>query len=101
MSGSRVVSGGATNGRKSQQQQGSRSKAMLLALGKGLPGQVLPQEKVVETYLQDSTCDDPVTRAKLERLCKPPFLLHFTFTAAVIFSQDGLPLMLGTSSWQV
>jgi hypothetical protein len=48
----------------------SRGKAMLLALGKGLPEQVLPQEKVVESYLQDSCCDDPATRAKLERLCK-------------------------------
>ena len=45
---------------------------MLLALGKGFPDQVLPQEKVVESYLQDSSCDDPATRAKLERLCKLP-----------------------------
>lgn len=50
--------------------QSSRGKAMLLALGKGFPDQVLPQEKVVESYLQDSSCDDPATRAKLERLCK-------------------------------
>ncbi|KAG8092021.1 hypothetical protein GUJ93_ZPchr0012g19842 [Zizania palustris] len=48
----------------------SRGKAMLLALGKGLPEQVLPQEKLVETYLHDTSCDDPATRAKLERLCK-------------------------------
>nr|ACG34948.1 hypothetical protein [Zea mays] len=49
--------------------QGSRGKAMLLALGKGFPDQVLPQEKVAESYLQESSCDDPDTRAKLERLC--------------------------------
>jgi hypothetical protein len=64
MSGN-VVSRGA-NGKS----QSSRGKAMLLALGKGLPDQVLPQEKVVENYLHDSSCDDPATRAKLERLCK-------------------------------
>ena len=46
--------------------QGSRGKAMLLALGKGFPDQVLPQEKVAASYLQESSCDDPDTRAKLE-----------------------------------
>ncbi|PWZ22749.1 Type III polyketide synthase A [Zea mays] len=50
--------------------QGSRGKAMLLALGKGFPDQVLPQEKVAESYLQESSCDDPDTRAKLERLSR-------------------------------
>lgn len=52
--------------------QSSRGKATLLALGKGFPDQVLPQEKVVESYLQESCCNDPATRAKLERLCKLP-----------------------------
>lgn len=60
--------------------QGSRGKAMLLALGKGFPDQVLPQEKVAESYLQESSCDDPATRAKLQRLCK---LLCF-ITVAVL-----------------
>jgi hypothetical protein len=49
--------------------QSTRGKAMLLTLGKGLREQVLPQEKVVESYLQDSCCDDPATKAKLQRLC--------------------------------
>lgn len=61
--------GDARSGNGSRSQC-SRGKAMLLALGKGLPEQVLPQEKVVETYLQDTICDDPATRAKLERLCE-------------------------------
>jgi hypothetical protein len=60
--------------------QSSRAKAMLLALGKSFPDQVLPQEKVVESYLQESSCDDPATRAKLQRLCK---LLCF-ITVAVL-----------------
>ncbi|KAK3153965.1 hypothetical protein QOZ80_2BG0183950 [Eleusine coracana subsp. coracana] len=63
---------GLSNGTKglNGKSQSPRGKAMLLALGKGLPEQVLPQETVVESYLQDSCCDDPATRAKLERLCK-------------------------------
>ena len=66
------ISGGG-NGRS----HGSGGKAKLLALGKGLPEQVLPQEKLVETYLQDTSCDDPATRAKLERLCEFPSFMSF------------------------
>lgn len=61
--------------------QSSRGKAMLLALGKGFPDQVLPQEKVVESYLQESCCDDPDTRAKLERLCKLSLFLRSCYFA--------------------
>jgi hypothetical protein len=58
----------------------SGGKAKLLALGKGLPKQVLHQDKVVETYLQDTSCDDPATRAKLERLCELlPYFMALPF----------------------
>lgn len=67
-----VTMTGSANTGANGRSQSSRGKAMLLALGKGFPDQVLPQEKVVEGYLQDSNCDDPATRAKLERLCKLP-----------------------------
>jgi hypothetical protein len=70
---------GESNGRS----HGSGGKAKLLALGKGLPEQVLPQDKLVETYLQDTSCDDPATRAKLERLCEfssfMPWLFYILF----------------------
>ncbi|XP_073000797.1 type III polyketide synthase A-like isoform X2 [Typha latifolia] len=46
------------------------SKATVLALGKAFPDQVLHQENLVEGYLRDTNCDDPVISQKLERLCK-------------------------------
>ncbi|XP_051187211.1 type III polyketide synthase A-like [Lolium perenne] len=58
--------GGEGNGRS----HCSGGKAKLLALGKALPKNVLHQDKFVETYLHGTSCDDPATRAKLERLCK-------------------------------
>jgi hypothetical protein len=54
----------------------SGSKAKLLALGKALPKNVLHQDKFVDTYLHGTSCNDPATRAKLERLCEllPSFM---------------------------
>nr|ACG43505.1 hypothetical protein [Zea mays] len=62
------MTGSGSTGANGKSQR-SRAKAMLFALGKSFPDQVLPQEKVVESYLQESSCDDPATRAKLQRLC--------------------------------
>ncbi|KAH0436436.1 hypothetical protein IEQ34_026411 [Dendrobium chrysotoxum] len=47
-----------------------RRKAVILALGKALPDQLLLQESLVENYFRETNCDDPVMREKLERLCK-------------------------------
>ncbi|ONK59137.1 uncharacterized protein A4U43_C08F3370 [Asparagus officinalis] len=47
-----------------------RGKATILALGKAFPDQILRQERLVEGYLRDTNCDDPVMKEKLERLCK-------------------------------
>ncbi|PKU83392.1 hypothetical protein MA16_Dca016501 [Dendrobium catenatum] len=46
-----------------------RRKAVILALGKALPDQLLLQESLVENYFRETNCDDPVMREKLERLC--------------------------------
>ncbi|KAF5188320.1 Chalcone synthase [Thalictrum thalictroides] len=45
-------------------------KATVLALGKAFPSQLIPQECLVEGYCRDTKCEDPVMKAKLERLCK-------------------------------
>jgi hypothetical protein len=82
--------GGEGNGRS----HCSGGKAKLLALGKALPKNVLYQDKFVETYLHGTSCDDPATRAKLERLCEllpsfmplPFFTSHFHRLRLVIRS---------------
>jgi Chalcone and stilbene synthases, N-terminal domain len=45
-------------------------KAMVLALGKAFPDNVLLQENLVDGFLHDTKSEDPVMREKLERLCK-------------------------------
>jgi Chalcone and stilbene synthases, N-terminal domain len=47
-----------------------RKKAMVLALGKAFPDNVLLQENLVDGFLRDTKSEDPVMREKLERLCK-------------------------------
>ncbi|MCO5551928.1 hypothetical protein L7F22_005435 [Adiantum nelumboides] len=45
-------------------------KAAILAFGKAFPSIEVKQEYLAEGYLRDTNCDDPVLKAKLERLCK-------------------------------
>lgn len=45
-------------------------KATVLALGKALPSQILPQDCLVEGYFRDTKCEDSAIKEKLERLCK-------------------------------
>lgn len=45
-------------------------KATILAFGKAFPRIEVKQEYLAEGYLRDTNCNDPVLKAKLERLCK-------------------------------
>ncbi|KAL5571643.1 hypothetical protein UlMin_021240 [Ulmus minor] len=45
-------------------------KATILAIGKAFPGQLIPQECLVEGYIRDTNCHDVSIKEKLERLCK-------------------------------
>ncbi|KAL2460872.1 Type III polyketide synthase A [Abeliophyllum distichum] len=45
-------------------------KATILAIGKALPRQLVPQDRLVEGYFRDTRCDDLAIKEKLERLCK-------------------------------
>ncbi|CAI9765158.1 unnamed protein product [Fraxinus pennsylvanica] len=45
-------------------------KATILAIGKALPRQLVPQDRLVEGYIRDTKCDDLAIKEKLERLCK-------------------------------
>ncbi|KAJ8565500.1 hypothetical protein K7X08_008076 [Anisodus acutangulus] len=45
-------------------------KATILAMGKGFPPQLVPQDRLVEGYIRDTNCQDPAIKEKLERLCK-------------------------------
>ncbi|KAJ8900229.1 hypothetical protein K2173_024869 [Erythroxylum novogranatense] len=53
----------------------SPGKATILALGKAFPKQLIPQERLVEGYFQDTKCEYAAMKEKLERLCKPEILL--------------------------
>lgn len=58
------------NGAHTSKPAGRRGKATVLAVSKAFPKQVLHQDHLVEGYLRDTNCDDPVMTEKLERLCK-------------------------------
>lgn len=45
-------------------------KATILAIGKALPPQLVPQDCLVEGYMRDTNCKDLRIKEKLERLCK-------------------------------
>ncbi|XP_055815047.1 type III polyketide synthase A [Solanum dulcamara] len=45
-------------------------KATILAMGKALPPQLVPQDCLVEGYMRDTKCKDLRIKEKLERLCK-------------------------------
>ncbi|KAH0670920.1 hypothetical protein KY290_026359 [Solanum tuberosum] len=45
-------------------------KATILAMGKALPPQLVPQDCLVEGYMRDTNCKDLRIKEKLERLCK-------------------------------
>ncbi|KAI3901119.1 hypothetical protein MKW92_009430 [Papaver armeniacum] len=44
--------------------------ATILALGKGLPPQLVMQELLVDGYFRNTKCDNPDLKQKLARLCK-------------------------------
>lgn len=48
-------------------------KATILAMGKALPPQLVPQDCLVEGYMRDTNCKDLRIKEKLERLCKQKF----------------------------
>uniref|UniRef100_A0A1D1YAZ1 Chalcone synthase 7 n=1 Tax=Anthurium amnicola TaxID=1678845 RepID=A0A1D1YAZ1_9ARAE len=62
--------GGKREGNGVGKREGRPGKATLLALGKAFPNQLLLQERLVEGYIRDTKCDDPVIKEKLQRLCK-------------------------------
>ncbi|XP_010934708.2 type III polyketide synthase A-like [Elaeis guineensis] len=64
------VNGANQSENKGYHRGSRRGKAAVLALGKAFPDHVLLQERLVEGYLRDTKCDDPVMKEKLERLCK-------------------------------
>jgi len=64
------------NGQRTERAAGRRGKATVLALGKAFPDQVLRQEHLVEGYLRDTNCDDPIVKEKLERLCNQTLSLR-------------------------
>ncbi|KAL3539052.1 hypothetical protein ACH5RR_002418 [Cinchona calisaya] len=45
-------------------------KAIILALGKAFPHQLVMQEFLVDGYFRSTNCDDPDLKEKLTRLCK-------------------------------
>ncbi|KAM1363127.1 hypothetical protein EV2_028848 [Malus domestica] len=44
--------------------------AMILALGKAFPHQLVMQDFLVDGYFKDTNSEDPVFKQKLARLCK-------------------------------
>ncbi|KAI5068382.1 hypothetical protein GOP47_0016727 [Adiantum capillus-veneris] len=55
---------------KAHELKPTQGKAAILAFGKAFPRIEVKQEYLAEGYLRDTNCDDPVLKAKLERLCK-------------------------------
>ncbi|XP_075488660.1 type III polyketide synthase B [Primulina tabacum] len=48
----------------------SPEKAVILAIGKAFPHQLVMQEFLVDGYFKNTNCDDPDLKQKLTRLCK-------------------------------
>lgn len=61
-------------------------KATILAMGKALPPQLIPQDCLVEGYMRDTNCKDLRIKEKLERLCKQKLLLLMFHALILPFS---------------
>lgn len=58
---------------KQCQKNAGPGKAVILAIGKAFPHQLVMQEFLVDGYFKNTNCDDPDLKQKLTRLCKLSF----------------------------
>ena len=69
-------------------------RAAVFAFGRAFPRQEVKQEFLTEGYLRDTNCNDPVLKAKLERLCE-----FWHKMSLYIFSRTSKALCLITNKY--
>lgn len=65
-------------------------KAVILALGKAFPHQLVMQDFLVDGYFRNTNCDDPDLKQKLTRLCNLSFFTNILFPHAILQFLDRL-----------
>jgi hypothetical protein len=79
--------GGNDNDNKNGRLNPTPGRAAVFAFGRAFPAQEVKQELLTEGYLRDTNCNDPVLKAKLERLCE---LVSFFFVSISPIRNRGL-----------